>query len=179
MDPAQVGGYDVVVADAQPAAVFGGDGEFFASGRLDNLSSVHAVPGGADRARGRAPRAGTSRCWRPSTTRRSAPPPAPGPAGPFLQEVLERISAGLGAGLEDRARGYADSLCVSADAGHAVHPNYSERHDPANRPLLGAGPLLKINANQRYATDAVGAALWARLLRRGAGARTRSSSPTT
>ncbi|GER23038.1 M18 family aminopeptidase [Zafaria cholistanensis] len=162
VDPARVGGYDVVAADAQPAAVFGGDGEFFASGRLDNLSSVHAslaalIGHAASPAGGHiAVLAAFDHEEIGSATRSGA-------SGPFLQEVLERISAGLGAGLEDRARGYADSVCVSADAGHAVHPNYPERHDPANRPLVGAGPLLKINANQRYATDAVGAALWARL----------------
>jgi aspartyl aminopeptidase len=81
-------------------------------------------------------------------------------AGPFLEDVLDRISAALGATAEDRARAFAASLHVSSDVGHAVHPNYTERHDPANRPVAGGGPILKINANQRYATDAHGAAAW-------------------
>ena len=83
-----------------------------------------------------------------------------GAAGPFLEDVLARIQAALGASVEDRARSFARSLHVSSDVGHAVHPNYPERHDPANRPIAGGGPILKINANQRYTTDAHGAAAW-------------------
>jgi aspartyl aminopeptidase len=83
-----------------------------------------------------------------------------GAAGPFLADVLDRVYAGLGATAEDRHRAIAGSWCVSSDVGHAVHPNYPERHDPANHPVAGGGPILKLNANQRYASDATGSALW-------------------
>ncbi len=160
---ADVAGYDILTADTTPPATFGLNGESFAAGRMDNLSSVHAglraliaVP--KDTAQisvlaafdheelGSQSRSGAS--------------------GPLLDDILTRIGAGLGSGLgasaSQRLQAYANSWCLSADAGHAVHPNYPDRHDPANTPVVGGGPLLKINANQRYATDAVGAALWAR-----------------
>lgn len=89
-----------------------------------------------------------------------------GASGPLLADVLARICAGLGATLDQRHRSIAESFCLSADTGHAIHPNYPNRHDPANQPLLNSGPLLKINANQRYATDGRGAALWRRICRK-------------
>ena len=164
LSAADIGGYDIVAADTQEPQIFGAEGEFFASGRLDNLSSVHAgvaaliaadvVPA--------APIAVLAAFDHEEVGSGSRS----GAAGPFLEDVLLRISDGLGAGTADRARALAASFCVSADVGHAVHPNYAERHDPANHPVLNGGPLLKINANQRYTTDAPGAAAWARLCAR-------------
>ncbi|HEY5231621.1 MAG TPA: M18 family aminopeptidase [Galbitalea sp.] len=155
----EVVGYDISVADTQAPAVFGLDDAFFASGRLDNLSSVHAslvaflaLPVSL-----------------PSTVvfvafdhEEVGSETRSGASGPLLSDILSRISAGLGASDSERLRAFAQSWCISADAGHAVHPNYPDRHDPESRPVAGSGPILKINANQRYATDAFGAAEWAR-----------------
>ncbi|WP_127128685.1 M18 family aminopeptidase [Georgenia sp. SYP-B2076] len=157
---AQVAGYDVLTADTQAPRRFGQGDELLAAGRMDNLSSVHAgltallaAPTDGDHVSvlaafdheelGSASRSGAS--------------------GPFLADVLARVSGGT---TQELLRAYAGSWCVSADTGHGVHPNYPERHDPVNAPMLGGGPLLKINANQRYATDAHGAALWSRACER-------------
>jgi aspartyl aminopeptidase len=163
----EVDGYDLRVYDIAAPAVFGPHQEFFAAGRLDNLSSMHAsivalinanqgdaiqmVAAFDHEELGSASRSGAS--------------------GPILADVLSRISSGLGATLDERYRSLAQSFCLSADTGHAIHPNYPGRHDPVNQPILNSGPLLKINANQRYATDARGAALWRRICR-SAGIRT-------
>src|SRR5699024_8794022 len=134
--------------------------------RLDNLSSVHAEvqalitlageePDPADG--GPAPIAlmvANDHEEVGSATRSGA-------AGPFLEDVLVRMHAALGGDASSRRRALSSSLVLSADAGHAAHPNYPERHDPVTRPQLGGGPMLKINAQQRYATDAVGIAAFA------------------
>jgi len=150
----EVGGYDVVVADTNPGQVFGLDGELFASGRLDNLGSVHAgvvaLIVAAEPVDSISVFAAFDHEEVGSETRSGA-------AGPFLADVLARLSPDPVL----RARAIAASWCFSADAGHAIHPNYPDRHDPVNRPVVNRGPLLKINANQRYATDAAGAAEWA------------------
>lgn len=161
----EVDGYDIVVADSQAPARFGVNNEFFASGRLDNLSSVfagmRALLEAADQNDGAAviPMLAAFDHEELGSASRS------GAAGPFLEEVLGRIYEGLGATVTQRAQALAASWHLSSDAGHAVHPNYAERHDPTNRPLPNAGPLLKINANQRYTTDAPGAAMWAQVCR--------------
>ncbi|YCK82076.1 M18 family aminopeptidase [Arthrobacter sp. D3-18] len=163
IDAADIGGYDVVVADTQAPAVFGAKGEFFASGRLDNLSSTHAGLVALVAHASSAPTTGPIAVLAAFDHEEIGSNSRSGACGPILEDVLVRISDDLGASVSQRRQAIAASFCVSADAGHAVHPNYAEKHDPANRPVLNGGPLLKINANQRYATDAAGAALWARL----------------
>lgn len=157
-DQDQLLGFDITAYDVAEPAVFGVDGEFFASGRLDNLSSVHAglqalqdvEPG---------PHIPLLVAFDHEEVGSAT---SSGAAGPILEHVLQRIGLALGAVGQDHLRALADSICLSADTGHAVHPNYPGHHDPQHRPVLNGGPLLKINAVQRYATDAVGIAAWRR-----------------
>ncbi len=151
-------GYDVVVADSARGAVFGKDHAFFASGRLDDLASVHAgvVALAAHTASASGPIAVLAAFDHEELGSESRS----GAAGPFLEDVLERVYAGLGADPSQRRQAYAGSWCLSSDVGHSVHPNYVHKHDPVVQPVLGSGPILKLNANQRYATDAVGSAAW-------------------
>ncbi len=160
-EPGDIDGYDVFAYAVQPPAVFGPDDEFFACARLDNLSSVHAsLTALID-----APDADTIQLLVANDHEELGSESRSGASGPFLEDVIMRTSYGLGADAEQSRRALARSICLSADAGHAVHPNYVTRHDPANQPVLNGGPLLKINANQRYATDAPGAAIWRRACR--------------
>lgn len=157
----EVVGYDVLTADTAAPARFGLDDALFAAGRMDNLTSVfaglHALLGAAD-----APSADHVSVLAAFDHEELGSETRSGASGPFLDDVLTRVGATLGASASQRLQAYAASWCLSADAGHSVHPNFPEKHDPANQPVAGRGPLLKINANQRYATDAHGAALWAR-----------------
>jgi aspartyl aminopeptidase len=156
-----IDGYDLRAYDTASPAIFGPHQEFFATGRLDNLSSLHAsivAVINADDADAIHMVAAFDHEELGSASRSGA-------SGPLLADVLTRVLAGLGATLDQRHRSLAQSFCLSADTGHAIHPNYPGRHDPVNQPLLNSGPLLKINANQRYATDGRGAALWRRICR--------------
>jgi aspartyl aminopeptidase len=71
----------------------------------------------------------------------------------MLINILERISLCLGQDREDFLRSLYSSFMISADLAHAVHPNVTEKHDPTNRPIMGRGPVIKINANQAYTSD--------------------------
>ncbi|MFW0119877.1 M18 family aminopeptidase [Rothia sp. P5764] len=162
VDPATIVGYDLMFADATPPSVFGENQELFASGRLDNLSSVHAGLTALTRYAAHQPNNPQHTVMLAAFDHEEIGSESrSGAAGPFLEDVLVRLSQARGETVEDYRRTLAASICLSSDAGHLVHPNYTGHHDPTVRPLPGGGPLLKINANQRYATDAVGAGIFA------------------
>lgn len=158
VDPSELAYHDIISCPTEAPAVIGLDREMFAAPRMDNLSSVFAglqalldTTVGDDIA--------VLACFDHeevgSETRSGA-------CGPFLADILERVAQAVGVRDDAYRAMLARSSCISADAGHAVHPNYAHMHDPNNHPIVNGGPLLKINANQRYATDGVGAAIWAR-----------------
>lgn len=160
VEAGDVVGWDLMTHDVQPPAYLGRDGEFLAAARLDNLLSVHA---------------GTAALA--SAAAHSGLPCIPvlaafdheengsesdtGAGGPLLGTVLERSVFARGGSYDHRARAFAGTVCVSADTGHAVHPNYAEKHDPTHRPMPNDGPILKVNVNQRYATDGTGRGIFA------------------
>lgn len=158
---ADVRGFDAVVADSARGAVFGKDDAFFAAGRLDDLASVHAgVVALTDRSLSLSKGSGSIAVLAAFDHEELGSASRSGAAGPFLEDILSRAYGGLGADATEQRRAFAASWHLSSDVGHSVHPNYPHKHDPVVQPLLGSGPILKINANQRYATDAVGAAAW-------------------
>ncbi|MFD1102634.1 M18 family aminopeptidase [Schaalia naturae] len=160
---ADIAAADLFLVPSQGPGFFGPEGEFLASGRQDDLSSVHAGLTALERIAGAGlPRAGDVAVLACFDHEEVGSSTRSGAAGPVLEDVLRRTAGALGRDADEAARMLAASSCVSSDAGHAVHPNYPDRHDPDTRPVMGRGPMLKINASRRYATDAVGTALWNR-----------------
>jgi len=155
-EPGAVLGWDLVTADTQPAAAGGADERFVLASRLDNLASCHAglsalADGGG---------AAHTQLLVANDHEEVGSSSAEGAAGSFLEDVLRRVVAACeDADPQTIAMAGARSRLVSADTAHAVHPNYAERHEPEHRPRLGGGPVLKVNANQSYATDA-GSGAW-------------------
>ncbi|MCZ2821590.1 M18 family aminopeptidase [Modestobacter sp. VKM Ac-2977] len=145
-------GHDLVLADTQPAGRTGADGSWIAAPRLDNLASCHAGVTALIAA------AATSRTQLlvANDHEEVGSGSMSGARGSFLEDVVRRLVAVLDAGdPQALPRALAQSRLVSADMAHAVHPTRSDRHEPGHQPQLGGGPVLKVNANQAYATDAV------------------------
>jgi aspartyl aminopeptidase len=151
--PADVVGHDLVLADTQPAARAGADGTWIAAPRLDDLACCHSGLSALLAAPG-AERTQVLVC---NDHEEVGSGSMQGARGSFLADVVARLVAATDPGDPQAVhQAVARSVLVSADMGHAVHPTRSDRHEPAHTPRLGGGPVLKVNANQAYATDALG-----------------------
>lgn len=148
---AEILDFELFLYDAQPLALVGLNGEFISGGRLDNLLSCHALLQGLIAAE---PRRNCLIVLNDHEEVGSVS--AAGAQGAFLSDTLQRLFMEPGL----RQQVIAGSLFVSVDNAHAVHPNFVGKHDPEHLPQLNRGPVIKMNANQRYATNALTASLF-------------------
>ena len=155
ISPESVIGHDLFVYNRQAPSIWGADREFMSSPRLDDLQCafsslcgflesapeeslpVHVVFDNEEIG---------------SSTRQGA-------ASPFLEDTLRRITEALGLTFGEYLEKLPQSFLLSADNAHGMHPNYADKCDPVNRPRLGGGVVVKYSGNQKYATDAVSAAI--------------------
>ncbi|GGP70400.1 MULTISPECIES: M18 family aminopeptidase [Streptomyces] len=155
----EVTGWDLMVHSIEPPSYLGRDKELLAGPRMDNLISVHA--GAAALAASASSELSYIPVLAAFDHEENGSQADTGADGPLLGTVLERSVFARGGTYEDKARAFAGTVCLSSDTGHAIHPNYAERHDPTHHPRANGGPILKVNVNQRYATDGSGRAVFA------------------
>ncbi len=149
----EIAGMDVFAYDCQSPEII--SESFLAAGRQDNLVSVHASLTALLASQG--PDIAVMAAFDHEEVGSAT---ATGACGPILETVLRRTALVLGASQDEFYRMMSRSSCVSSDAGHSINPNYPEFHDPDQYPVMGSGPMIKINSNQRYASSAKGQTLW-------------------
>ncbi|MCT8976386.1 M18 family aminopeptidase [Clostridium sp. CX1] len=148
--------FDLFLYEFEKGKIIGLNNEFISSGRLDDLSMAYA--GIKALTEGKAGNAtNVAVCFDNeevgSTTKQGAD-------SPLLSNTLERISISLGKDREEFFRSLSKSFIISSDLGHALHPNYGEKSDPVNRPIINKGPIIKVSANQSYTSDSVSSAVY-------------------
>ena len=154
--PDEILGHELMAFDVEPARLVGHDRSMLSAARIDDLVSCFAAVEALVAVAAEPERAGAriaALCLFDHEEVGSVS--ASGAASPRLHHLAELLAAGFDASADDTAAARADSLVLSADGAHATHPNYPERHDPDHPVVLNGGPVLKVNANQRYATDAL------------------------
>lgn len=154
----EIAGSDLMLYDVVPPTLGGRDKEMIFSGRLDNLAMSHAAVRALIDAAPKAQAGDVIPVAALFDHEEVGSETAYGAHSGFLPRALERMMRG--GTREDFHRALAGSLCVSADMAHAVHPNYEGRHEARHKPVLNGGPVIKFNAQQRYATSGATAALF-------------------
>ena len=149
--------FDLYLADTTPACTFGVHNEFISAGRLDDLSmcfaGLEAILAAAD--------SDTTQVLGIFDNEETGSQTKQGAGSPFLSYMLRRIALAQSGTEEAYYQAVERAFMISADNAHAWHPNYPEKYDPTNHPMLGGGPVIKFNAAQKYASDAASAAVFA------------------
>ena len=154
--------FDLYLADASPACTFGAHNELISSGRLDDLSMCFA---GLEALLASQP-TDTTQVLAIFDNEETGSQTKQGAGSPFLSYMLKRIALAQGGTEEAYYQAVERAFMISADNAHAWHPNYSEKYDPTNHPMLGGGPVIKFNAAQKYASDAYSASVFAGLCKK-------------
>jgi len=148
--------HDLFLYNRVKPSVWGADNEYISSAKLDDLECCY----------------GTFEGFLPATNDKHVimhcvfdneevgSGTKQGAASTFLKDTLERINDSLGRSREQYHTALANSFMISADNAHAIHPNHLDKADPVNRPVMNKGIVIKYNANQKYTTDAVSAAVF-------------------
>ena len=153
--------FDLYLYDTTPAQCVGLHGELIQSGRLDDLSMAHA---GMEALLTNADTPEVTKCLAIFDNEETGSQTKQGAGSPFFASLVQRLvarqSETCASHFEDFAMCVEHSFMVSADNAHAWHPNYNEKYDPTNHPVMGGGPVIKYNASQKYLSDAVGASVF-------------------
>ncbi|UEL49377.1 M18 family aminopeptidase [Terrisporobacter hibernicus] len=150
VDKKEILDFDLYLYEYEKGNIIGPSEEFISSSRLDNLSMAHASLHGLIDSKGKnginiASIFDNEEVG--SSTKQGAD-------SNMLLNLLERICISLGKDREEFFSAIYSSFMISADLAHALHPNFVEKHDPTNKPIMGGGPVIKISANQAYTSDA-------------------------
>ena len=159
----QIIDFDLYLYDTTPACLVGLNNEFISSGRLDDLSMVHA---GMEAMIAESAKPEATKVLAIFDNEETGSGTKQGAGSNFLMSLIQRIVLAQGGSLDDYYRSVEKAFMVSADNAHGFHPNYAEKYDPTNHALLGGGPVIKINAAQKYATDAMSAAVFQQICER-------------
>jgi aspartyl aminopeptidase len=156
LDVQKILSHELVFYDVQPPSLIGFDEQFISGARLDNLVSCFVIC----EALCDSEDDGTSLivC---NDHEEVGSTSSVGAHGPFLRSVLERLAGNSSS--EEFSKLMHRSLMLSVDNAHGVHPNFVNRHDKNHGPILNKGPVVKLNANQRYATNSYSHAVFSSL----------------
>ena len=154
--------FDLYLYDTTPACTFGVHDELLSAGRIDDLSMVHAGMEALLASEGGE----VTQVLAIFDNEETGSQTKQGAGSPFLSAILQRLCLAQGGTLDDYYRSIEHAFMVSADNAHAWHPNHSEKYDPTNHPVLGGGPVIKFNAAQKYASDAVSSAVFQEVCRK-------------